>query len=143
MLPWTERSLEGVVVLRPKKPESRTRAASARSPARSVEKTRFPAPPLLFWVSTPVMAEVVVAFTTSLVLNERREPEEVAEASFERKSWSAVAPLPALVTSSFAPGVEVPTPTFPPAVAKELEPVDVMAVVEAYGKTLAMDDVAR
>ncbi len=39
-------------------------------------------------------------------------------------------PLPA--TDSVAPGVVVPIPTDPPAVAKYADPDDVMAVVEAY-----------
>ena len=36
----------------------------------------------------------------------------------------------------------VPMPTFPPLVAKYAEPLEVKAVVEAYGNTEAMEEVA-
>jgi Na+-transporting methylmalonyl-CoA/oxaloacetate decarboxylase gamma subunit len=45
-------------------------------------------------------------------------------------------------TESFCPGEVVPIPTFPPDVAKYAEPVEEIAVVEAYGKVEAVVVVA-
>ena len=41
------------------------------------------------------------------------------------------------------PGVVVPMPTLPPLVAKYALPLEVIAVVLAYGNTLAIDEVAK
>ena len=110
LVPATWRSQLGVVVPMPTEPVSSMRMASVKPPARSVEKARFPFPVLKFWVRMLVMAAVVVPFVSmppegvvepASVLKERREAVEVAEARFERNSWSCVAPDEVLTTSSF------------------------------------------
>ena len=106
----------------PTEPVSNMRMASVRVPARSVEKARFPFPVLKFWVRMLVRAAVVVPFVSippegvvepASVLKERREAVEVAEARFERNSWSWVAPEEVLTISNFVWGEEVPIPTLP------------------------------
>ena len=56
-------------------------------------------------------------------------------------NWLAASPAVGL-TARVAHGVVVPTPTAPPAVAKYAEPLEVRAVVEAYGNAEAVVVVA-
>ena len=74
--------------------------ASVKMPDLSVEKARSPFPVVKFCVKIPVMAAVEVAFTRSLVRNESRDADEVADARLERYSWSAVAPDEVLTIST-------------------------------------------
>src|SRR3989338_6912175 len=59
------------------------------------------------------MAAVEVAPEISLARKVRGGAVEVADARLERNSWSAVAPLEVLTTSSFACGATAPMPTLP------------------------------
>ena len=74
------------------------------------------------------MAAVDVAFVMSFARNVRREPVEVADERFERKSWSWVAPAEVLTTSNLAWGEEVAIPTLP-LVAARMDCADTYRVV--------------
>ena len=93
---------------------------SLSAPPRSVENERAPevVPTLVLFVMIPVMAPVVVPvlLPIELVLNEILAPVPVAAEKLVKKAASVVIPAPVFITSSFACGEEVPTPTFPAAV---------------------------